>query len=120
MLFADAGYPTFHGEFDHFMRRVFPTKRLKIIADDDPLFQMPYRFADGPPPLWHHGGNRCLGIKYKGRWCVFYHPGDINDAWKTGHSGIGPSAARGAYQVGINVIYYSFTNYLELTKKYRR
>ncbi len=120
MLFADAGYPAFHGSFVAFISNVFPSKRLNVIADDDPLFQMPYRFPNGPPPLWHHGGSRCLGIKHDGRWCVFYHPGDINDAWKTGHSGIGHKAARGAHQMGINVIYYSFTHYLQLTKKFRR
>jgi hypothetical protein len=120
MLFADCGYPSFHNSFVSFISKVFPGKRLRVIADDDPLFQMPYRFNNGPPALWHHGGHRCLGIKHKGRWCVFYHPGDINDAWKTGHNGVGSEAARAAYQVGINVIYYSFTNYLALTRKYRK
>jgi hypothetical protein len=81
---------------------------------------MPYTFANGAPPLWHHGGMRALGIKHKGRWVVFYHPGDINDAWKTGHSGISPELARGAFQMGINIIYYAFTNYLEETAKYRK
>ncbi len=120
MLFADCGYPSFHNSFVSFVSKVFPGKRLRVIADDDPLFQMPYRFNNGPPSLWHHGGHRCLGIKHKGRWCVFYHPGDINDAWKSGHNGIGSDAAEGAYQVGINIIYYSFTNYLALTRKYRK
>jgi hypothetical protein len=51
---------------------------------------------------------------------VFYHPGDVNDAWKTGHSGMDPEIADRAFQMGINVMYYSITKYLQLTKKYRK
>ncbi len=120
MLFADAGSQRWDRSFRSFIQTVFPDKRLVVIADDDPLFQQPYAFPNGAPPLWHHGGKRALGIKHKNRWCVFYHPGDINDAWKTGHSGMEPRMARGAFQMGVNIIYYSFTHYLEETKKYRK
>jgi len=81
---------------------------------------MPYAFPNGAPPLWHHGGMDALGIKHKGRWVVFYHPGDINDAWKAGHSGLRPELAKGAFQMGVNIVYYSFTHYLEQTRKYRK
>ena len=120
MLFADAGSPSFHQSFTAFMRRVFPDKPLLTISDDDPLFLMPYQFPNGPPPLWHHGGFDALGIKYKGRWCVFYHPGDINDAWKTGHSGLDRYQAEDAFDMGINILYYAFTNYLESTRDMRK
>ncbi len=120
MLFADAGSWQWDRSFRSFIRSVFPDKRLIDIADDDELFQMPYVFADGAPPLWHHGGFRAMGIKHKGRWCVFYHPGDVNDAWKTGHSGMDAEIADRAFQMGINVMYYSITKYLQLTKKYRK
>jgi hypothetical protein len=120
MLFADCGSAKWDKAFRSFIVSVFPGEPLIQIADDDPLFQMPYTFPNGAPPLWHHGGNRALGMKYKGRWCVFYHPGDINDAWKTGHSGMAPEMAEGAFQMGVNIVYYSFTQYLELTAKYRK
>ena len=120
MLFADAGSWQWDRSFRSFIRGVFPDKRLIDIADDDELFQMPYVFADGAPPLWHHGGFRAMGIKHKGRWCVFYHPGDVNDAWKAGHSGMDAEIADRAFQMGINVMYYSITKYLQLTKKYRK
>ncbi|MDP6116212.1 MAG: DUF4159 domain-containing protein [Planctomycetota bacterium] len=120
MLFADCGGPSWNHSFHSFARRVFTDKKLLVISDDDPLFQMPYAFPNGAPPLWHHGGRRALGMKHKGRWVIFYHPGDINDAWKSGHSGLNPRMARGAFQMGINIVYYSFTNYLELTRKYRK
>jgi hypothetical protein len=120
LLFADCGSPAWHGSFRSFVSRLFPGKQLSVIADDDPIFQLPFAFPNGAPPLWHHGGQRALGIKEGGRWLVFYHPGDVNDAWKTGHSGIDSDLAEGAFQVGINVVYYSTMRYLEKTRKYRK
>ena len=93
---------------------------FKIIADDDPIFQIPFAFPNGAPSLWHHGGYKAKGVKYRGRWIVFYHPGDINDAWKTGHSGMERDKAQGAFHMGVNIIYYSFMNYLRETRKYRK
>ena len=83
MLIADAGSARFHQSFTHFMRQVFPDKPLLDIADDDMIYQLPYGFPDGAPAFWHHGGRRAMGIKHEGRWVVFYHPGDMNDAWKS-------------------------------------
>jgi hypothetical protein len=120
MLFADCGSAHWDGAFRAVAAQLFPGEKLLTIADDDPLFQVPYAFANGAPPLWHHGGRRALGIRHKGRWVVFYHPGDINDAWKTGHSGMDPRLAEGATQMGVNIIYYAFTQYLEQTRKYRQ
>ena len=120
MLFADCGGPQWHGEFLKFIRRVLPGMQLKKIADDDPIFQIPFAFPNGAPSLWHHGGYDALGVKYRGRWIVFYHPGDINDAWKTGHSGMQRDRAQGAFHMGVNIIYYSFMNYIRETRKYRK
>jgi hypothetical protein len=120
MLFADAGSPQFHGSFLGLMAAVFPDKQLAVIADDDPLFQGPFTFPNGAPPLWHHGGDKALGIKHQKRWAVFYHPGDINDAWKTGRSGMSRELTEEAYHLGVNVMYHAFTNYLDLTRKYRK
>lgn len=95
MLIADAGSAKFHQSFFHFMRQVFPDKALVDIADDDMIYQLPNGFPDGPPAFWHHGGRRPLGIKHDGRWCVFYHPGDMNDAWKSkGSIDVTPKNAR--------------------------
>lgn len=120
MLFADCGSYQWDRSFRSFIMALFPGNSLRIIADDDPIFQMPFGFANGAPPLWHHGGTRAMGIKHKDRWIVFYHPGDINDAWKTGHSGIDQDLARKSYQLGVNVVYYAFMRYLEETRKYRK
>ena len=120
MLFADAGNERWDYHFRVFIQGVLPDKRLIDIADDEGIFQIPYTFPNGAPPLWHHGGYRALGVKHKGRWIVFYHPGDMNDAWKTGRSGMSIETAEASYQMGINVMYYAITRYLEQTRKHRK
>jgi hypothetical protein len=120
MLFADAGSPQFHGSFTALMAAVFPDRQLVVIADDDPIFQGPFTFPNGAPPLWHHGGSRALGVKHQNRWAVFYHPGDVNDAWKTGGSGMSRDLCDQSYRLGVNIIYHAFTNYLDLTRKHRK
>lgn len=120
MLFADCGSPHWNHSFKRLAQQLFPGSPLREIADDDPIFQIPFAFANGAPPLWHHGGNRAMGVKVKNRWVIFYHPGDMNDAWKTGHSGMKPELARKSTQLGVNVVYYSFMRYFEATRKYRK
>jgi len=117
MLFADAGSRRWDYHFRDFIGKVLPGKRLIDIADDDVIYQMPYTFPNGAPPLWHHGGERALGMRHKGRWIVFYYPGDMNDAWKTGRWGLDRDLADKAYQMGVNVMYYAITRYLEQTRK---
>ena len=120
MLFADCGSPAFDGAFQREMRRLFPDKRLVTIADDDPILRQPFSFPNGAPPLWHHGGYNAMGVKHQGRWVVFYHPGDMNDAWKTGHSGMSAQLAQESNELAVNVMYYAFTRYLALTRRYRQ
>lgn len=120
MLFADAGSSQFHRSFLALMAAVFPDRQLVTIADDDPIFQGPFAFPNGAPPLWHHGGDRALGVKQQNRWVVFYHPGDVNDAWKTGGSGMSRDLCDQAYKLGVNIIYHAFTNYLDMTRKHRK
>lgn len=121
MLIADAGSPAFHQSFCHFIRQVFPDKPLLDIADDDMLYQLPYGFPNGAPAFWHHGGRRASGIKHEGRWCVFYHPGDMNDAWKLpGYSDVTPDMRDAAMQLGINLVYYAFNQWDDAVAKARK
>ena len=120
MLFADCGSRQWDAAFKNFIRQVLPGKSLETISDNDPLFRFPFGFANGPPPLWAHGGDDSKGVKHNGRWVVFYHPGDVNDAWKENRSGMSEDLAEGAMEIGVNIIYYSFTHYLRLTKEHRR
>ena len=64
--------------------------------------------ADSPEELNAKGLTPC-GPR-SNRWLVFYHPGDLNDAWQTGSAGISKSLANRAYQLGINVVAYSFNH----------
>jgi len=121
MLIADAGSPTFHESFTHFISLVFPDKPLLDIADDDMIFQLPYSFPEGAPAFWHHGGRRALGIKHEGRWIVFYHPGDMNDAWKSpGYTDVTPEMRDAAMQLGINIVYYAFNQWDDAVAKARK
>lgn len=112
MIFADAGGPAFNRDFRQMMKQVLPEYDMVTISHDDPIFQYPNQFPEGAPELWPHSSPAgAQGIKHNGRWVVFYHPGDINDAWKTGHSGVKPIVANQAYNMGINVVYYSYVQY---------
>ncbi len=122
MLIADAGSAVFHRSFvDFITRQVFPDKPLLDIADDDMIYQLPYGFPDGAPSFWHHGGRRALGMKHEGRWIVFYHPGDMNDAWKSqGYTDVTPEMRQSAMNLGINLVYYSFNQWDDAVTKARK
>lgn len=114
MLFIDCGGGNFGWSVRQMLSRVFPGKSLVDVPNDDPIYQAPFIFPDGAPRFWHHDGNRALGIRHEGRLVVFYHPGDVKDAWKDGHSGVRPEIADQAYKLGVNVIYYAFNQYYRL------
>lgn len=120
MLFADCGAPAFDSSFKALMSQVFPDKLIVTIADDDVLFQEPYVLPNGAPPIYHHAGTKAKGIKHRDRWVVFYHPGDLKDAFRIGNSGLSKNIIDEAYHMGTNVIYYAFTHYLEATRQDRK
>ncbi|GDY12161.1 hypothetical protein LBMAG53_10390 [Planctomycetota bacterium] len=119
MLVADCGGAAWARSFQSFIQRVFPDYAYVTISKDDPLFQDPNGLGEeGPAPLWRHGGTDFKGVKAKnGRWMVFFHPGDMNDAWKDGHNGTAEHLWENAFMVGDNVTYYAVTHYLEETAK---
>lgn len=121
MLIADAGSAEFDRSFRGFIRQVFPDKPLLDIADDDVLYQLPYSFPDGAPAFWHHGGRRAMGLKHEGRWIAFYHPGDMNDAWKSpGYSDVTPEMRDAAMQLGVNLVRYSFESWNDAVGKLKK
>lgn len=114
IIFGDSPGESFAGSFRAMISRVLGSKAVWIdIPDDDEIYTCYYILDRGAPPLWHHDGNRALGIKHQGRWIVFYHPGDIGDAWKIGHSGASQESVEAAYQMGCNVLHYAFTHYID-------
>jgi hypothetical protein len=120
MLWADCGGPNWDASFRALMKRVFPDERLSDIPNETILFTAPFKFPNGAPPLWHHGGTRALGIKLQDRWAVFYHPGDMNDAWKTGHSGLSDAAAQPAFELGVNIVRYAALAQLRQAEVYEK
>lgn len=112
MIFADNGGGHFDSSVRALFKRVLPNHDIVDVANDDTIYQSPFLFSNGAPPLWAHSGTRALGIKHNGRWIVFYHQGDINDAWKTGGSGVTPEIQERAFKMGANVIAYAFEQYL--------
>ncbi len=118
MLIADAGSVSFHNSFMREIRKVFPDKPLIDIADDDMLYQVPYTFPNGAPPFWQLGGRRALGVKHEGRWVAFYHPGDMNGAWKSpGYTDVTPEMRDAAMNLGVNLIYYAFNQWNDAISK---
>jgi hypothetical protein len=117
LLFADCGSPTWNNSFRAWSKRLFPQQDLVDIANDDPIFHAWFHFPNGAPPLWHHGGSRALGIKQDGRWVVFYSPGDMHDAWKTGHTNAASGAVRQAYELGVNVVKYGIDHYWAMNRQ---
>lgn len=118
-LLADCDAPKWDASFRKFAGKLFPELDLVQVADDDPLFLAVFSFQSGAPPLWGHGGKKLMGMKYKGRWLLLYHPGDLNDAWKTGRSGLDKLTAGHAVYFGVNVLYYAHMVYLRETRRYR-
>ncbi|MFT5129996.1 MAG: hypothetical protein ACI8W8_003625 [Rhodothermales bacterium] len=121
MLIADAGSARFHRSFTHFVRQTFPDKPLLDIADDDMIYQQPFGFPNGAPAFWHHGGRRAMGLKHEGRWMLFYHPGDMNDAWKSpAYTDVKPEMRDAAMHLGVNLVYYAFNHWDDAVAKARK
>jgi hypothetical protein len=120
MIFADNGGARRNRGFDRSFRdgmnAVFSNPQWVDVPNDDIIYRQPFYFPNGAPRLWHHSGNRALGIKHNGRWVVYYHQGDINDAWKSGHSGASPQDAEQAYRLAVNIINYAFHKYVAFQK----
>ncbi len=118
MIFADNAGGNFHNEFLRLMHEIIPEVFYAPIPIDDEIYRCYYIIPGGAPPVQSHtGSNRAaMGWKRNGRWIVYYHMGDIADAWKAGHSGFSDSVVERAYQTGVNVIYYAVIHYLDAIK----
>ncbi|MFC1479554.1 DUF4159 domain-containing protein [Planctomycetota bacterium] len=117
MLFADNAGGSFHASFMSLMKEVIGEVPYAPVPVDDELYKCYYIIPGGAPPVQLHasvGDKRsALGWKTRGRWIVYYHMGDIADAWKTGHSGFGDQVAELSYMTGVNIIYYAVIKYLD-------
>ena len=110
LLFASSGSQHFHNQFLALMNRVLPEVRAVPVPLDDSIHRVPFAIPSIPYVV-PHGGKEPLGWSADGRWLVYYHPGDISDAWADGHSGVSADIYNGCYQLGANVINYGHVEY---------
>ena len=110
MLFASAGSSHFHNQFMAMMNRLLPEVRPVSVPLDDLIHRVPFSVPTLPYVV-PHGGKDALGWSADGRWLVYYHPGDISDAWADGHSGISRDIYESCYRLGVNVINYGHVEY---------
>jgi hypothetical protein len=119
MLFADnGGSRSWEVQFVEMMRRVLPTIEPISVYLDHPIHRTPYVLPKLPYVV-KHGRSDAIGWVVDGRLVVYYHPGDIGDAWADGHSGVPREVWESCYQLGVNVIFYAHAQYnrwLESTK----
>jgi len=120
MLFADNGGSSgWEGQFVSMMQRVLPKVEPISVYLDHTVHRIPYPLPR-LPIVAPHGRSNALGWVVDGRLAVYYHPGDIGDAWADGHSGVPREIWESCYQLGINVISYAHAEYnkwLEATKE---
>jgi hypothetical protein len=120
MLFADNGGSVgWEGRFVSMMKRVLPRVEPISVYLDHPIHRVPYELPK-LPIVAPHGRSNALGWVVDGRLAVYYHPGDIGDAWADGHSGVPREIWESCYRLGVNVIYYAHAQYnqwLETTEK---
>jgi len=120
MLFGDNGGSSgWEGQFVGMMQRVLPRVEPISVYLDHSIHSIPYKLPK-LPIVAPHGRSNALGWVVDGRLVVYYHPGDIGDAWSDGHSGVPHEIWESCYQLGVNIIYYAHAEYnkwLEATKK---
>lgn len=111
MLFCDNGGSNhFHNQFFGLMAQVLPQIQPVKVPLDDIIHRVPYTLPF-LPIVAPHGGKFAWGWKMDGRWLVYYHPGDIADAWADDHAGVPPEIYEYCYQLGTNVIFYAHVEY---------
>jgi len=111
MLFCDNGGSShFHNQFFALMGQVLPQIQPVKVPLDDIIHRVPYTLPF-LPIVAPHGGKVAWGWKLDGRWLVYYHPGDIADAWADDHAGVPPEIYEYCYQLGTNIIFYAHVEY---------
>ena len=104
--------------FDKYIRheigRLYPGKKLKILATSNPIFHMAYDMPNGLPKVHEHDGKPpvAYAIFDKGRMTVLYtHDCDIGDgtADKGVHPGDSDAIREKAMKTALNILTYVMT-----------
>ena len=111
MLFVDnGGSYHFHNQVFAALGQVLPNVQPVKVPLDDVIHRVPFAMPF-LPYVAPHGGKDAWGWKVDGRWVVYYHPGDIGDAWSDGHSSVPSEVWQACYQLGTNVMFYAHAEY---------
>lgn len=111
MLFADnGGSSAWEGQFVGMMAKILPRIEPISVYLDHPIHRIPYPLPR-LPIVAPHGRSNALGWVVDGRLAVYYHPGDIGDAWADGHSGVPHEVWESCFQLGVNIIHYAHAEY---------
>ena len=94
------------------LKKLFPSKFLKEVPSDHPIFNLIFEFPDGLPKIHEHDGlaPQALGIFHENRLillCTF--ESDLSDGWEDQSVHKDPEDIRlKALQMGANIIKYAF------------
>jgi len=108
MIFADNGGSSgWHSQFFSLMQKILPKVKPQPVPLDHPIHNgVPFL-----PVVAPHGGKVAWGWVVDGRVAVYYHPGDIGDAWADGHAGVPRHVWEFGYRLGGNVMLYANSEY---------
>ncbi len=108
MLFADNGGSSgWHNQFFSLMEKILPKVKPRPVPLDHPVHNgVPFL-----PVVAPHGGRVAWGWVVDGRLAVYYHPGDVGDAWADGHAGVQRHVWESSYRLGGNVMLYAHSEY---------
>lgn len=111
MVFCDNGGSTrFEGAFRAIMRRAVPEAVEVAIPADSTINRQPYKIPHPIPLVSLHGSSRLAkGWRLDGRWIAYYHPGDINDAWKDSYTD--KTVKEICFRLGTNIIFYAYAEH---------
>jgi hypothetical protein len=94
------------------LKKLFPSKVLKEVPSDHPIFNLIFEFPNGLPKIHEHDGlaPQALGIFHENRLillCTF--ESDLSDGWEDRSVHKDPEDIRlKALQMGANIIKYAF------------
>ncbi|MDP6795800.1 MAG: DUF4159 domain-containing protein [Verrucomicrobiota bacterium] len=108
MLFADnGGSHGWHSQFFSLMEKVLPKVKPQPVPLDHPVHSgVPFL-----PVVAPHGGSTAWGWVVDGRLAVYYHPGDVGDAWADGHAGVPRQVWESGFRLGGNILLYAHSEY---------
>lgn len=94
------------------LKKLFPSKVLKEVPSDHPIFNLIFEFPDGLPKIHEHDGlaPQALGIFHENRLILlFTFESDLSDGWEDQSVHKDPEDIRlKALQMGANIIKYAF------------